>query len=85
MGSSVKDPQTDSVKVGSGGSKGVTILVFTEGKAFVELEFDGPPNMLPPPDFVIDVGQNKPSPSRRGSEAAKLFGRNAARFTRRRP
>jgi hypothetical protein len=41
------------------GSKGVTVLLFTEGKAFAELEFDGPPNVLVPPDFVTDLGQKQ--------------------------
>jgi len=30
--------------------------LFTEGRAFVTLQFDGPPGMLPPPDFLTDVG-----------------------------
>ncbi len=41
------------------GSKGVTLLLFTEGKAFVEFEFDGPPDALVPADFVTDVGQKQ--------------------------
>lgn len=40
-------------------SKGVTVLLFTEGKAMVTLEFDGPPEMLAPIDFVTDVGQKQ--------------------------
>lgn len=40
-------------------SKGVTVLLFTEGKAFVTLEFDGPPEMLAPMDFVTDVGEKQ--------------------------
>jgi hypothetical protein len=40
-------------------SKGVTMLLFTEGKAFVTLEFDGPSYALAPPDFVTDVGQKQ--------------------------
>ena len=34
-------------------SKGVTILLFTQGKAFVSLEFDGPSYALAPPEFKI--------------------------------
>jgi hypothetical protein len=59
----------ESIAVGAGGttisgpspdgSKGVTVVMFTRGKAFVELEFDGPPNALVPPDFVTDVGQKQ--------------------------
>jgi hypothetical protein len=40
-------------------SKGVTMLLFTEGKAFVTLEFDGPSYALAPTDFVTDVGQKQ--------------------------
>jgi hypothetical protein len=48
------------------GSKGVTVLLFTEGKAFAELEFDGPPNVLVPPDFVTDVGQKQDAAIKNG-------------------
>ena len=40
-------------------TKGVAILLFTEGKAFVTLEFDGPADSLAPQDFVNNVGQNR--------------------------
>jgi len=40
-------------------SKGVTVLLFTEGKALVTLEFNGPPEMLAPIEFVTDVGQKQ--------------------------
>jgi hypothetical protein len=40
-------------------SKGMTVLLFTEGRAFVTLEFDGPSYALAPPDFVRDVGQKQ--------------------------
>jgi hypothetical protein len=40
-------------------SKGVTVLLFTEGKAFVTLEFNGPPEMLAPMDFVTGVGHKQ--------------------------
>ena len=66
---SVKDPQTNSASIGASGtvlsgnspdgSKGVLILLFTEGTALVILQFDGPPGMLPPPDFVTDIGQKQ--------------------------
>ena len=59
----------DPITVGTGGttisgpspdgSKGVAVLMFTEGKAFVALEFDGPPDALVPPDFVTEVGQKQ--------------------------
>jgi hypothetical protein len=36
-------------------SKAVTVLLFTEGKAFVTLEFDSAPNDPVPPDFAQTV------------------------------
>ncbi|MBW0012297.1 hypothetical protein [Mycobacterium sp.] len=72
----IKNPKTDPVNVGTGGttlsgnsadnSKGVLILMFTEGKAFVTLEFDGPTNLLPPQDFVTDVGQKQDAAVKKG-------------------
>ncbi len=73
----VKDPKSDSAGVGNGGttlsgtspdgSQGVTVLMFTEGRAFVTLEFvggsDSPP---PPPDFVTDVGQKQDAAVKKG-------------------
>jgi hypothetical protein len=41
------------------GSKSVTVLLFTEGRALTSLEFDGPPDAAVPPDFVTDVGQKQ--------------------------
>ena len=41
------------------GSKSVTVLLFTEGKAFTTLEFDGPVNVSVPLDFVNDVAQKQ--------------------------
>jgi hypothetical protein len=76
QGSVVKDPKTDSADVGTGGtmlsgkspdgSKGVTVLLFTEGRGFVTLEFDGPVDTLPPPDFVTDVGQKQDAAVKKG-------------------
>jgi hypothetical protein len=76
QGSVVKDPETDSTNVGTDGttlsgkspdgSKGVTVLLFTEGRAFVTLEFDGPVDSLPPPDFVTDVGQKQDAAVKKG-------------------
>jgi hypothetical protein len=40
-------------------SKGITMLLFTEGKALVSLEFDGPSFALAPHDFIIEVGQKQ--------------------------
>jgi len=57
------------VEVGVGGvtvtglspdhSQGVTVLMFTEGKALVTMEFDGPSFALAPQEFVTDVGQKQ--------------------------
>jgi hypothetical protein len=47
-------------------SKGVTMLLFTEGKAFVTLEFDGPKEMLAPLDFVTEVGQKQDAAIKKG-------------------
>jgi type 1 fimbria pilin len=72
----VKDPKTDSADVGSGGimlsgkspdgSKGVAVLLFAEGRALVTLEFDGPVDSLPPPDFVNGVGQKQAAAIKKG-------------------
>ncbi|MCV7100380.1 hypothetical protein [Mycobacterium palustre] len=69
QGNAVKNPKTAPFNVGTGGttltgnspdnSKGVLVLLFTEGKAFVTLEFDGPVDSLPPEDFVTDVAQKQ--------------------------
>lgn len=58
-GTAISGPSPD-------GAKGVTLLLFTEGKAFVELEFDGPPSSLVPPDFVTDVGQKQDAAVKKG-------------------
>ena len=47
-------------------SKGVTVLVFTEGKAMVTLEFDGPSFALAPPEFVTEVGQKQDEAIKKG-------------------
>ena len=73
----LKDPQTEPVKdIGTGGTvisgntpdgnKGIAVLLFTEGRAFVTLQFDGPPGMLPPPDFLTDVGQKQDAAVKKG-------------------
>lgn len=76
QGGVVKDPTTQPADVGTGGttvlgnapdgSKGVTILLFTEGKALVTLEFDGPRDSLAPEDFVTDVGQKQDAAVKKG-------------------
>jgi hypothetical protein len=47
-------------------SKGVTVLLFTEGKAFVTLEFDGPSYALAPPEFITDVGDKQDAAIKKG-------------------
>jgi hypothetical protein len=48
------------------GSKGVMTLLFIEGKAFTTLNFVGPPGMLPPPDFVTELGQKQDTAIKNG-------------------
>ncbi len=76
QGNNVKNPVTNPFDVGTSGttvsgnspdnSKGVLILTFTEGKAFVTLEFDGPVDSLPPQDFVTDVAQKQDAAVKKG-------------------
>jgi predicted small lipoprotein YifL len=76
QGNAVKNPKTAPFNVGAGGtsltgnspdnSKGVLVLLFTEGKAFVTLEFDGPVDSLPPDDFVTDVAQKQDAAVKKG-------------------
>ena len=66
-GSVVGAPQP--VTVGTGGvlvsgnspdgSKGVMMMLFTEGKTFTTLNFVGPADIQPPPDFVTELGQKQ--------------------------
>jgi hypothetical protein len=58
-GTTISGPSPD-------GSKEVTVLLFTEGRAFAELEFDGPPDALVPPDFVTDIGQKQDAAIKKG-------------------
>jgi hypothetical protein len=76
QGNNLKNPATNPFEVGTGGttvsgnladnSKGVLVLLFTEGKAFVTLEFDGPVDSLPPQDFVTDVAQKQDAAVKKG-------------------
>jgi len=69
LGDTVKGGTPAQAAVGTGGtmvsgispegSKAVTVLLFTEGKAFVNLEFDSPANDPMPPQFVTDVSQKQ--------------------------
>ena len=40
-------------------SKSVTVLLFTEGKAFTTIDLDGAPNDPVPPEIVADIGQKQ--------------------------
>jgi hypothetical protein len=76
QGNVVKNPKTAPFNVGTGATtltgnspdntKGVLVLLFTEGKAFVTLEFDGPVDSLPPEDFVTDVAQKQDAAVKKG-------------------
>jgi hypothetical protein len=76
QGGAIKQPSTAAADVGTGGttllgnapdgSKGVTILLFTEGRALVTLEFDGPVESLAPPEFVTDVGNKQDAAVKKG-------------------
>jgi hypothetical protein len=76
QGDAVKNPTTQPASIGANGttllgnspdgSKGVTILLFTEGRAFVTMEFDGPRDSLAPPDFVNDLGQKQDAAIKKG-------------------
>jgi hypothetical protein len=69
LGNTVTGGNPQPVSVGNGGtmvggtspdkSKAVTVLLFTEGKAFVTLEFDSAPNDPVPPDFANGVAQQQ--------------------------
>jgi hypothetical protein len=48
------------------GSKAVIVLLFTEGKAFVNLDFDSSLNDPVPPQFVTDVGQKQDTAIKNG-------------------
>jgi hypothetical protein len=69
LGSSVTGGTPQKVQIGSDatliagtspdGAKAVTVLVFTEGKAFTTLEFDSASADPVPTEFVTDVGQKQ--------------------------
>lgn len=50
-------------------SKGVTVLLFTEGRALVTLQFDGPAGVPAPTDFINDVGQKQAAAIKKGLPA----------------
>lgn len=64
------------VDVGTGGTKvegntpdksrGKTVLLFTEGRAFVTIDFDAPAELFPPPEFVTQLGQKQDAAIKNG-------------------
>jgi hypothetical protein len=76
LGNEVKGGTPAPATVGTGGtivsgtspdgSHAVTVLLFTEGKAFTNLEFDSAPNDPVPPGFVTDVGQKQDAAIKNG-------------------
>jgi hypothetical protein len=79
LGSTVTGGTPQSAPIGSSGtviagtspdgSKSVTVLLFTEGRAFVTLEFDGAPNDPVPMAGVTDVGQKQDAAIKAGLPA----------------
>ena len=67
------------------GSKGVMMLLFTEGKAFTTLNFVGPPDMLPPPDFVTELGQKQDTAHQERTVWLSRTGRGACRGSTKKP
>jgi hypothetical protein len=47
-------------------SSGTVTAVLAEGRVFVEVEFDGPPDSLVPTDFVTDVGTQQDEVIKKG-------------------
>lgn len=76
QGDVVKNPTSRPANIGTGGTtlsgdspdgtKGVTVLLFTEGRALVTLQFDGPPGSLVPQDFMTGVGQKQDAAVKKG-------------------
>jgi hypothetical protein len=78
LGSNVTGPP-QSASVGSNGviatgtspdnSKAVTVLLFTEGKAFTTIEFDSAADDPVPPEVVTDIGQKQDDAIKKGLPA----------------
>jgi hypothetical protein len=45
------------------------VLLFTEGRALVTLQFDGPAGVPAPTDFINDVGQKQAAAIKKGLPA----------------
>ncbi|MEB3983740.1 hypothetical protein OQ968_21035 [Mycobacterium sp. 663a-19] len=69
LGNTVTDGDAQPISVGDGGTmvsgtspdktQGVTVLLFTEGRAFVTLEFDGAPGDVVPADYALGVARRQ--------------------------
>jgi hypothetical protein len=69
LGSAVQGGTPEPAQVGSSatmvsgtssdGSKAVTVIVFTEGKAFVTLEFDSAAGDVVPPESVLEIANKQ--------------------------
>jgi hypothetical protein len=79
LGSRVVNGKTDPAPVGTGGtivagsspdgSKAVSVLLFTEGKAATTVEFDGPPKDPAPTDAIVEYGQQLDNAIKKGLPA----------------
>jgi hypothetical protein len=79
LGSRVANGQTQPAPVGTGGtivsglspdgSKAVSVLLFTEGKAATTVEFDGAPKDPAPTDAIIEYGQQLDNAIKKGLPA----------------
>ena len=76
LSTSVTGGTPESATVGDGGtvvqgtspdgSKAITVLIFTQGKAFVTLEFDSAPGDVVPLEGVTDVGTRQAEAIKKG-------------------
>lgn len=79
LGSRVANGQTQPAPVGTGGtivsglspdgSKAVSVLLFTEGKAATTVEFDGPLKDPAPADAIVEYGQQLNNAIKKGLTA----------------
>jgi hypothetical protein len=79
LGSRVVNAKTDPAPVGTGGtivagsspdgSKAVSVLLFTEGKAASTVEFDGSPKDPAPTDAIVEYGQQLDNAIKKGLPA----------------
>jgi hypothetical protein len=58
-GTKIEGPSPD-------GTKGVTVMMFTEGPAFAQIQFDDAPRSVVSPEFVTDVSQKQDAAIKKG-------------------